>query len=379
MVPAAAMVPAVALLVACPIPRTEKPGAAIEEARIVVTERGPSGGRLVFVAEDGRRLADLTQLGVDKRLDKSPSWSPNGRFIVFESTKNRTLTKTSLWIARAEPRSVMRPLTAHTKIDRHPEWSPDGTQVVFASDRSGSFQLWMLAVDSESGTIPRGALAKQITSGPGAALSPTWSPDGHWLAYMVLDELGDSSLWIVSASGKRKRRLTRGKRDIAPAWSPDGQVIAFASRPPGRPDFDLYTIRRDGTGKRRVVDEPCADQTGPVWSRDGRYLFATSVYRSVRDGKPVLGSVTVVDLHATPRVVRALHDPAAVESRLGPALSPEPLSARLTQAPAYEQALRTLFDRIDRQRRDAQGQQTTWHSPTGIEAGSSTGASNCKI
>src|SRR5690606_30784079 len=111
-------------------------------------------------------------------------------------------------------------------------------------------------------------------------------------------------------------------------------------------DADLHAIDADGTNRRLVVIEPLSDQTGPVWSGDGRYLFATSVYRSVATGKPILSSITYVDRIESPLVMRALHDSSAVESRTSPALSRADLdAAALHRNPPYEAALKRAVER----------------------------------
>ncbi|MEM9492555.1 MAG: hypothetical protein AAGC55_25630, partial [Myxococcota bacterium] len=169
-----------------------------------------------------------------------------------------------------------------------------------------------------------------------------------------------SRLYILE-DGK-SRPLSEGPADLTPAWSPDGRRIAFAAPtrrgqsdipracPGAIEDADLYTIAPDGSQRRLVVREPLADQTGPVWSADSRYLFATSVYRSVDSCKSLLSSITVVDTRADPPVVRALHDPNQIEPRTGPAVAAGPLdSAALGGNRPYGEALkRAILRQLNR-------------------------------
>ncbi len=127
--------------------------------------------------------------------------------------------------------------------------------------------------------------------------------------------------------------LTSGPADVTPAISPDGARIAFA-RPVMRgveaagsaavtssSDSELWLMTSTGGDPERVVDLPLTDETGPVWSQDGRYLFATSMLRGA-DGTPVWASVIYVDLTEQPRAdrVRVLVDRAGATARLTPAL-----------------------------------------------------------
>ncbi|MEO8554710.1 MAG: hypothetical protein ABI678_32255, partial [Kofleriaceae bacterium] len=74
---------------------------------------------------------------------------------------------------------------------------------------------------------------------------------------------------------------------------------------------------------------------GPVWSRDGRFVFATSVLRSSR-GAPMFSSVVVVDLTQHPRVARILQDRTGAIARLAPAIASIALDARALAAdPEY--------------------------------------------
>ena len=113
--------------------------------------------------------------------------------------------------------------------------------------------------------------------------SPAWSPDGKLIAYRLNPPRGDEGdIMVVSASGGKPRNLTRspGIADWSPAWSPDGRSIAFFSaRDGGR---DIWTMRPDGTRKRRLTNDGGLNEY-PTWSPDGtRIAFQTHVRASSR-------------------------------------------------------------------------------------------------
>ncbi len=168
-----------------------------------------------------------------------------------------------------------------------------------------------------------------------------------------------SSLYVAPLAGGASRRLTEGPADMTPSFAPDGRAIAFAAPVKGRDDIDLWAIDADGRNRRLLVGEPLADETGPVWSADGRFVFATSVLRSVSTGLPILSSLAFVDLRERPTMLRALHDPAQVVPRLGAALAPGALDAtRLRRHPAYKEAVRrAVREMSEREAGDAGGRQ----------------------
>jgi hypothetical protein len=76
-----------------------------------------------------------------------------------------------------------------------------------------------------------------------------------------------------------------------------------------------------------LVDVRLTDEAGPVWSKDGRFVFATSVLRGSR-GNALFSSVVVVDLTQHPRVARILEDRTGAIARVAPAIAPITLDAR---------------------------------------------------
>lgn len=355
---------ALAAMAACSPPPVGKPEAGPVQARIVVTERGQRGGHLVVLDEDGRRLSDLTNMPPMPTLDDGATWSPDGRWIVFQSSRGRaSLGESSLWVVPAPPRPPAPPrrLTESHSIDRDPAWTPDGTALIYASipTRGKSFDLWRLEVAEYDGQLVPGARLP-LTRTPANELYPNVSPDGAVVVYQRATDADGSAIWRMSIDGKRQRPLTDGPADLTPRFSPDGKQIAFArgrlihpkvdvlfkDAPPERVDTDVFIMPAGGGTAAPLVVEPFADQHRPVWSSDGRWLCATSIYRAMKTGAALLGSVVCAEPAAKKPVFHALHDPAFVETRLSVALAPKSLDgARLRADELYGPALaRALRD-----------------------------------
>jgi Tol biopolymer transport system component len=257
--------------------------------------------------------------------------------MVFASTRERGLDtpagQTSLWIVKLGVEQTPRRLTDATAIDSHPAWTRDGTAIVFASTRDGGdFDLWRLAIANGR---PIGA-PTQLTMGDDHEVTPAIAPDGAIL-YAAVDKTTAASRLEERAADGTVTKLTPGPDEREPALSPDGTTIVFTSRVErnGRKDAELWTMQRGSTEAKQLVDLPPTDESGPVWSRDGRYVFATSVLPGDQD-RPLFASVVFVDRGESPPRVRMLRDSAGALTRVTPAIATSALDVpALRNDPEY--------------------------------------------
>jgi tricorn protease-like protein len=166
------------------------------------------------------------------------------------------------------------PLAGLKWSDQTPSWTPNGREIVFASNRAHpKSQIARLYVMNADGTGVR-----RLTRGDLDAREPSFSPNGKWVVYAahVLRASGlvtdAGAIDLISANGSKVRFLTPKLRDADyPTWSPDGRWIAFVNTvnptanldlPP--PHNDLYVVRPDGGDLHRVVTDPGAW----TWSPD---------------------------------------------------------------------------------------------------------------
>lgn len=269
---------------------------------------------IAFLGTSAHAQIDAGRITLVK--DKHPSWSPDGQFITFYSTRDGD---GEIFTVRADG-SGLRQLTFNTAEDRTPVWSVDGKTIVFQSDRDGNNEIY--SIDVASGEEER------LTRHPASDEHPKFSADGkyiifnsardddaaelyrmhlatraierltHWPLYdtygeasadggqlvwrRVLDENGDapkgrnSEIFVANADGGQPRNLTRNPAfDGWPAWSPDGGWILFSSnRNNADPaDFNIWAMRPDGSALQGITHSPGYEDARADVSHDGRVTF----------------------------------------------------------------------------------------------------------
>jgi Tol biopolymer transport system component len=183
-------------------------------------------------------------------------------------------------------------LIASTRFDaiRPNAFSPDGRKIVFESTRSGVQGIWIANADGSSPSFLYGGTG--YLSG-----SPVWSPEGKSIAFDSRKER-HAQIYVISADGGAPRRITEGSfDDMVPAWSHDGTWIYFSSMRGER--AEIYKVAPMGGTAIQVTH---AGGWAPQESPDGRFLF----YTRLRNGfsplirMPVGGGTEVQILPAVP-------------------------------------------------------------------------------
>lgn len=212
----------------------------------------------------GGDAKQLTNADVD---DGSPTWSPNGRDIIFvtnRSTEREMNTVSEIWSVTSA--GVERPLVQGDTASFHaPSCSPDGS--VFAivgnwhAGGIGPFDddVWVVPT---GGGEPRNITAgfnrsiEDSTGGdmyaPGDA-RPVWSNDGSEI-YVTACDSGETQIYAFKADGSGSRKLTSGaKRHIGVTAGPDGSKLAYIVQTSTSPG-DLFVANSDGSAEVRLTN-----------------------------------------------------------------------------------------------------------------------------
>jgi TolB protein len=235
----------------------------------------------------------LTRLTHVQEQELSPSWSPDGSRIVYEQSQYTGLSckgcPSSLWIANADGSHRRQLTNPIEQYDVSPSWSPDGKRIVFS--RSSPSSAGTLFVISAAGGTLRSLHV--------AASEVAWGTSR--IAYLV-DGLRGEAVWTAAPDGSRKRRIAAhlaragslawsrsgrlgylegnhvavladgGRLRKVPlpfamvvslAWSPDGSRFVVTAGANGSATHDVYTVRIDGSGRKRLTKN--MDAMGATW------------------------------------------------------------------------------------------------------------------
>jgi Tol biopolymer transport system component len=200
-------------------------------------------------------------------------------------------------------------LTRNPAEDTDPRWSADGSRIVFASNRTGNYQIYTMNADGTGVT--------RVTHDANEDRRPTWTADGH-----ILFQNGafpDRAIFRINADGNGLQQLTPVSSDNATvAAAPRGGRIAFSSTR-GDGTQRLYTANADGSAAQLVLPSPPGPETADVeadWSpRGNQLLFVRFTF-----GGPVTSDLYVVRTDGS-GIRRLTNTPDRLE--LQPAWSPD--------------------------------------------------------
>lgn len=209
-------------------------------------------GQLWLMPARGGTARPITDAVRDTAEDLDPSFSPDGRCVVFRGERNG---RTGLWLLSLDsggPRQLTQ-LSDPDGYDGNAAWSPDGHVIAFVrvvppASSDGSQRKSIMLLDVDSGTTRE--LSIIGISNPNMT-DPVWVRGGREIAFVARKDRSEQGgrIWIVSAAGGKASPVTQESiQALAPAFSADGRLLAyFASDSTGRMQVWVQAITRDGT------------------------------------------------------------------------------------------------------------------------------------
>ena len=215
---------------------------------------------------------DQTRITFDERTDQQPNISPDGRRIVFCSTR---ITDTNpegdleIFVMDFDGGNVMQLTFNGAGInDAWPRWSPNGKQIVFHSNVDGNFEIYLINSDGSDLT--------RVTDYPGIDQFPEWSPNGNQLLIRR-----DMDIYLIDPDGTNPVQLTENTAlNQMGSWSPNGKQITFMSSREGY--CSVFIMNSDGSDQTNLTPKPdgipnnqfCS--RAPAWSRNGQQIYFSS-------------------------------------------------------------------------------------------------------
>ena len=206
------------------------------------------------------------------RDEQYPFWSPKGSAFVYVT--NRT-GRSEIWLQNTSdgsghPIVTARDFPGYLSVEfLTPAISPDGTRVAYSIVSNKHVgELWISPM--------AGGSPLRIGNPAAYELSPSWSPDGNWLAYFSSD-LGAAKIAVGGSDSPVSLGLSDGCEN-APQWSPDGAWIACGT------DKGVVLVSPDGKQRRTVGNR----KAFITWSRDGKEIYALG---RVEGGKWRFGAI----------------------------------------------------------------------------------------
>ena len=254
----------------------------------------PDGRRLLYVTDGGQdnygndlgtdiKIINMDGTGIEWVIhsagdDTDPTWSPDGRYIAFTST--RVADNRQVYVIDAacleEPEGCVD--TTPTGVSCHPdfcavEYSPEWAPLNISTPSwlPSSYNLAVIvSINSAPGKIffrpPADVVpidfnrSDQIVGADHVA----WSPDGTMLAYTWYVNRGVNEIFVTPLEdrGATWTRLTESNGNREPCFSPDGKWIIFTSTRDQNPE--IYIMISNGTGEENLTNNPARDMQ-PDW------------------------------------------------------------------------------------------------------------------
>ena len=254
------------------------PQLASDGQRLLYEARLPDQSIELRVTEiQTKRTAVLhrTERGYALNVRLTPTWSPDNTSIAFSE---KTGGNSDIFVVKPDG-TGLRKVTNNPLLDTSPVFL-SATEIAFVRDAYGTAQMYRV-------NLADGA-ERRLTGKAGYEMSPALSPDTFHLAFAGDRELRGADIYLLDIRhpNDEMRLAARPMQDTSPSFSPDGKRLAFVALGDG--NSEIYLMNADGTGLFRAT-RTLADESGPVFSRDGRSI----IFSSNRSGRFALYQMDV--------------------------------------------------------------------------------------
>jgi len=255
--------------------------------QVFTGRQGPFLSRIAYISDrtgeseiwvmdwNGKNKKQLTK---HNSLALAPSWSPDGKHLVFTSYLRGT---PAIYLLTPQE-GYLKLLWDKGGVNSSASVSPDGRTVAFASSLDGNVDIYTISIE--------GGEARRLTSARGIDTQPSWAPNGRQIAFTSARS-GSPQIYMMDADGSNIRRLSfDGYFHDESTWAYDGTRIACTTRDEG--NFQIATI--DTVTNERMVIQAPGNNESPCFSPEGSMI----AFESNRSGKP---QIYITDANGVPR------------------------------------------------------------------------------
>lgn len=232
------------------------------DGKLVVTEKAVSDGAISIMDADGSHKVRIYT--AERGAAFQPAWSPDGDWIAFGVggyLQSRKTQPARLMLIKRDGTGV-RALTGDTLNAGFPSWSPNGKEVVYRVWGGTTWGLRILNLETQQVRVLTTAYDNL----------PFWSPDGALITFTRKHETNNFDIFTIRPDGSDLRQLTTsGANDAHAVWNANGSALLWNSGMYGFKDeaalYDntfqpygaIFIMRADGTHKRQLTDSPWED------------------------------------------------------------------------------------------------------------------------
>jgi Tol biopolymer transport system component len=167
------------------------------------------------LTSDFRPAAAPVRLISSTHTDYNAQYSPDGRRIVFHSTRSGA---SEIWACDADGSNAVRLTNLNAPITGSPRWSPDGQWIAFDSNQEGQFEVYRMRAN--------GGSPERLTDHPATDAVPSYSRDGRSI-YFMSNRSGTNQVWKMDADGRNPHQITHHGGYLA-FESYDGKSVLYS-------------------------------------------------------------------------------------------------------------------------------------------------------
>jgi TolB protein len=207
------------------------------------------------------------RLTADAEAENYPSWSPDGKRLVYQ----RAYDGSGTYIISADGSGEQR-LSPTPGFDVTPSWSADGTQIVYArlysAPEPNHPPFTDIRVMNADGSGDHAILSDTLFS-----VEPRWSVNNQIVFMSYMAGGPDLEVFEMNSDGSGLKQLTNQGNSADPVWSPDGTRITFGSDRQGNGKLNIFLMNADGSQQAPLTSFSVPDEAGDTnWSSDGKKI-----------------------------------------------------------------------------------------------------------